>query len=314
MILEDFKKGIDVILHPATTTKASMSAGDALRMYYRFSIIPLILAVMMALIASSLFSSMFSFLLGYGAVIAAIFAAAYVLVFIPIGIAIDAAIYHAVGKVLGIFKNGYRNTFTAVTFSSFLPLLLLWLLPIPIIGLLASLVSFWSIYVLSAALSNQQNTTKLKAFLVVLLSGIIIVVIVVLLVAFFALGIVGSTLGSSPQFSSCLPEAGFVCTGASFNPSTGSAAFALAQDTGVNWTYAAFQFVPAGISQPSFNSSSTYSVAAGLQSGQLVPVQLPVSVPSGGSTSGAIWARYQLNAGGAFYSKEVATATVQAFG
>lgn len=51
MVMDAFKNGIDAVLHPDSGTKAKMSVMEALMMYYKFSVIPLVLAVIVAIVA-----------------------------------------------------------------------------------------------------------------------------------------------------------------------------------------------------------------------------------------------------------------------
>lgn len=182
-LLDDFKKGIDVSLHPDTGTKAKMTSSDALMMYYKFSVIPVIISVLIVLILGSLIFHALQYTLfsWVTTIILVIFVAVYFWIMIPIGMLVIAVIYHVIGKILGFFKGSYSNTLTAVVYSNLLPAGVIWILIIPILGwLLMALIGLWSIYVLCMAFANQHKTTALKGFIVY----VVPVILTVLLIAF----------------------------------------------------------------------------------------------------------------------------------
>ncbi|MCL4365589.1 YIP1 family protein [Candidatus Marsarchaeota archaeon] len=202
MIVDDLKNGIDVVLHPDKRTKAKMSVVEALGMYYKFSVIPLILAIILAWIVSSVAGSSLSGLLGGLAsggisVLAVILVVVSLWVTTPITMLIIAAVLHAVGKVLKMFKGTYENTFTGVVFAEFPTVSVYWLSFIPVIGAVISLLaSIWGIWVFLNAEANQHSTTKVNAFIVGLVTVIIIAIVVFVIagVALFSILGVGSSL------------------------------------------------------------------------------------------------------------------------
>ena len=185
-IVSDFTKGFNAVLHPGANTSTKMSVGQALGMYYRFSIIP---AILFMILGAVLFSALGALLGpvgaaiggGVGAGIAIVYAILVFWIAIPIGALISAALYHIVGMYVSGFKSGYSATFTGVTYQMMTIVGVLWLAFIPVIGAIIVFVfELFSIYVLCKAWSNQHKTSVGKAFLtwlVWLIIGIIITVL-----------------------------------------------------------------------------------------------------------------------------------------
>ncbi|MCL5430320.1 MAG: hypothetical protein M1504_02475 [Candidatus Marsarchaeota archaeon] len=201
MIVDDFVNGFKGIFNPNKTTQKKMDIGQALGMYYKFSVIPVILFIVIgaivALAAGALLSSIpglssFGAAGGALAIVGVIVGAILEFwIFIPIGIFISAALYHVVGAALGWFKQGYSATLTSTVYYMMTVVAVAWLLPVPILGaLLVGIFSIWGIYVFITALANQHKTTKGKAFVVWLIWVIIGIVIFAILGmgALFAMG------------------------------------------------------------------------------------------------------------------------------
>jgi hypothetical protein len=189
----DFKSGFNAILHPAQNTGKKMSIGDSLKMYYMFSIVPVVLFIVLGAIVAFLASSVLSLVPGLGAVgvglggLAIVFLVIIAIVefwiAVPISLLIQAALYQLVGGViLKWFKNGYSATLTASVYSTMAVIGVIWLFVIPIIGaLIIGIFGLWSIYVFVTALANQHGITKGKAFAVWaiwLIIGIIIFAVI----------------------------------------------------------------------------------------------------------------------------------------
>jgi hypothetical protein len=186
-VFGSFKDGFSAVLHPGQNTGKKMGVGDALKMYYMFSIIPVILFIVLGAVLVSLLSSFIPFIgAGLGAVGVVGIIVGAILEFwiaIPIGILIQAALYELVGgMILKWFKGGYSATVSAVTYETMAVVGVVWLAFIPVIGeIIVALFGLWSIYVLIAALSNQHKTTKGKAFgvwLIWVIIGIIIFAVI----------------------------------------------------------------------------------------------------------------------------------------
>jgi hypothetical protein len=194
IFVDDLKRGVDIALHPKREAGGKMTMGEAIRFYYKFSVIPTVLFIISSAIfanSASAFAMPLKYFASYGAVGAALLAAAMFWILEPLGMAIDAAIFHFFGKtVLKSFKNRYDATFTAMVYAILPALLLYWLTPIPIIGIAAIIaVVGWELIVLILALSRQQNVSAMRAVGVVLLATVVVLLIAVIVSVGVALGL-----------------------------------------------------------------------------------------------------------------------------
>jgi hypothetical protein len=199
MVLDTFKDGIDAVLHPEKITKSAKTVGDGLALYYKFSVIPLVLLAIVAfgagfvlqgvVAATGLVNGLLAGNLVWLAVVAVVL---YVWGLIPIGLLIFSVILHWIGKGLGEWKGDFAATFTAAVYGMFLPLAILWLTVLPIIGGLIQLVAFvWSIYVLVVALANLHKTSRVGAFVVLVASAVVIWLVAL----WVATGVFGAVVG-----------------------------------------------------------------------------------------------------------------------
>ena len=198
MIVDDLKNGIEVVLNPDKCTKAKMSVGDALVMYYKFSVIPLVLSVILAAISGFILGTAvagsFGGIGGTGiAVILTVGVMADLLIGLPIFMLVISLILYAIGKLLSMFNGTYANTFTGVVYSEFPSVAVVWLSFIPVLGsIIAFLAMLYGIWVFVNAEANQNKTTKVNAFLVGLFTAIIVGIVMVVVIA-----LVGITLLSA---------------------------------------------------------------------------------------------------------------------
>ena len=202
-IIDDFRNGWNVVFRPGENTSRKMSTGDAFALYYKFSVIPVVLFIILLYAALSIALAIFSKMPVIGSTLTLIgdigilgiiaFAILWFWVFVPIGILIQAALYQLVGgMLLGKFKGGYSGTVTACVYAAFPGLMIAWLSLIPVLGgLLSFIFGIYSVYILVTALANQHKTTRGFAFLVWLVWVLIGVIIVVALV-FFAVTLFGA--------------------------------------------------------------------------------------------------------------------------
>ena len=211
-IIDDFRNGWNVVFRPGENTSKKMSIGDAFASYYKFSVIPVILAIAVlyvllsvaiaALSQTPTIGHTLSLIGDFGVLGVIAFVILWFWIAVPIAILIQAALYQLVGGALmGKFKGGYSGTVTACVYAAFPGVMIAWLSFIPVLGgILSFLFGIYSIYILVTALANQHKTTKGTAFLVWLVWFLVGVIIVVALV-FFAVALLGSAilhaLGSS---------------------------------------------------------------------------------------------------------------------
>jgi len=193
------KTAIRAMLHPSTNVKA-MSMGNALKFYYRVSLVPLILTVIVNLALFLIFgySQFMSFGLtmrvthnlgGSGFAVAILkaigFPLLYLLALVPLSLLLNAAIYQLFPKLLfDLVKRDYHRTLTAYVYAEMPCVLLFWLFNIPIAGFVILMVaSIWSIVVLVISLAKQQGISVRQAVGTWLL-GVCTFIAIVFLVAF----------------------------------------------------------------------------------------------------------------------------------
>jgi hypothetical protein len=184
----------NMLWNPVKCSKRKLDLGGALKLYYTLAILPFIVYIVFGVVAASLgvsagfgmsspFHAFRPFVtsLSYFAVIAG----AVVLFFIaiPLSIAIDALIYQLIGRMfLNVWKGKYEKTFTALMFGILPMLALLWLSFIPFLNAIFIVIApIWTIIVFTAALSVQQNITKLNAFMTMLIKSLLVVLVLMLL-------------------------------------------------------------------------------------------------------------------------------------
>jgi hypothetical protein len=159
MFVDEYKNAINVMMHPGSATARKMNIGQALGLYYRTTILPLIISVLLEIIiggaafgsistalstgafpgTSSLSSLLQLFSGPLGVVVLVIFTLVYVLVFLPIGLFIDSAIYYILPKFLfRQIKGTFSDTFTALVYWAMPMLVFSWILVL--VGLLAFLL------------------------------------------------------------------------------------------------------------------------------------------------------------------------------
>lgn len=203
MVWDTFKDGIDAVLHPESVRVTKMSVGDVLALYYKFSVIPLILLAIVALGAGFLLQGVLAATGLLGGVIGgsvALLAVAGVVIYVwgllPLGLLVFSVILHWIGKGLDVFKGDYSNTFTASVYGMFAPLAVLWLSVLPVVGGIVQLIAFvWSIYVLVVVLSSQHKTTRVNVLVALVATGVIIWLLTQLIAGWLALGALGLVLG-----------------------------------------------------------------------------------------------------------------------
>ena len=221
MVLDTFKDGIDAVLHPEKITKSAKTVGDGLELYYKFSVIPLILLVIVALGAGFLIQGVLAATGLVGGLLAGnliwlVVAAVilYVWGLIPVGLLVFSVILHWIAKGLNVYKGGFEGTFTAVVYGMFLPLAALWLTVIPVLGGLIQLMAFvWSIYVLVVVLSNMHKSTRINTFVVLVAAGVVVWLVANIVASWVAVGLLGLAVGPLlgaliATFHSALPVMG----------------------------------------------------------------------------------------------------------
>jgi hypothetical protein len=289
IVVDEIKEGFKIMLHPVQATKNARGIKDSLKFYYKLSILPWVLYVIFFTISLASVGAASALILG-------IFSAILIFwVFIPVSFFISALIYHAFGKLFRVFKNGYASTFNATVYGTVPSILFMWLAAIYLLGVLSIVFAFWSLVVLIIALSNSQNTTKLRAFVVV------IIPLIIILAVLFAYEF--SVLPSASSISSfCIPNSGYYCSNLTYSNSTNKINFIFDQSTGYQFKSWAIAYAPynATLSNTGLPDVEFIKVSnAPLNSGQIIQVSIPASsashVNTGVQAQGNIWICYSLN-------------------
>jgi hypothetical protein len=189
IFVDELKSGFEVMLHPSKKTKKRIKTGEALKYYYKFSFIPMILEIILSiLILNSVPLYMQPLPQGIGVVVLVMISVVLFWMLMPLGIVVFAAIIQVIGRLFGMFKGKYSDSLTSVVYGALPGAGLFWLADLPVIGAAVLIVAFvWGLYVTVAALSNQQGTRKLGAFGVILVSGVVLFVIALALLMILGL-------------------------------------------------------------------------------------------------------------------------------
>jgi len=285
IIVDELKEGVNIMLHPKSTTQKERKIGEALAFYYKISIIPLILYIILALVVPSthargLFAGLFS-----GSLEGGILA---LLVTIPISLFVTAFLYHIFGKLFKVFSNPYSNTFTATVYGIVPTILFYWLSPVPLGSLVLIIFEIWAFIVMILALANQQKTSALKAFAVIITPIVIILLIVV--GALFWLGTFSSSSTLSSTF--CIPSPTFYCNIPKLH--SGTLSVVLAQNTGANINNATLCFVSGNTTPSSCSGYPSYYVGSWLV-GRTINASFSgsgIPTTTGSELSGSIFVSY----------------------
>ena len=200
IIIGDLVKGVKIYLNPSSQDAVkTLRIMDSMFFYYKFALLPIILA----LIVVYLFGSI-SALLKYTLLLSII--GSYVLGY-PIIFLIEAGIiYFFDSIILHKLKGEFEAVLTAVVFGTFPAISLLWLTDLlgsatgvlGIAGLIFSLlISVWGLYVLISSLSGQDKISIGDSAVAVLVPLIIIFVFV----AIFGIFALGALSGLSHGFN-----------------------------------------------------------------------------------------------------------------
>jgi hypothetical protein len=180
---------IDVLAHPGKATKRALGVKAALKLYYLLSIIPLVLGLVVVYAVGGFnpFSTsspgMFGFVYPAQSAYRLAAGVGYILllflVIIPLDILINSGIYHLLmGKLFKFYNKDYAKVFTAALYGVLPALLVYWLYPAGLLGLvIIGIFGLWGFIVEIIAFSNQLGMSRFKAFCTFLLYVAIVAVI-----------------------------------------------------------------------------------------------------------------------------------------
>ncbi len=200
---DETRKAIDIITLKNKSPKA-LSIGDALKFYYKATLIPLVLAIILgaivAAVGSQFISPFFSFGIAGAAALGILSPILLIWVFQPLGALVLAGVYHLFGKLFGQFKQDYTKTFNALLYVEFVTALVAWITVIPILGWIVLIVaSVWSFVSIIVWISRFQKISLLASFLVIIGTVIVIVIIVFAVVFAIAAAVPGWFLSHFPN-------------------------------------------------------------------------------------------------------------------
>ncbi|MGC8478409.1 MAG: hypothetical protein ACP5NE_00570 [Candidatus Micrarchaeia archaeon] len=192
---DDLKRGIGIVFSPQENAKKGMPVIKALRFYYEFSLLPLVAFTVIGLLVAYFNGNVPSYAMtlpllynpAFSIITIVIKAIALFWILVPVGFFISAAIYQLVGyNFLHAWKGNYAKTFSAVMFGELPVILFYWLVPLPILGVIALMVlAIWQIVVLVIALSNIQMISRLAAIGAIFVSIALAIIVVMLLFSLF---------------------------------------------------------------------------------------------------------------------------------
>jgi len=293
IVVDEIKEGFKIMLHPVQATKNARGIKDSLKFYYKLSIVPWVLYIIFLTISLANVGAASALILG-------IFSAILIFwVFIPVSFFISALIYHAFGKLFRVFKNGYASTFNATVYGTVPSILFMWLAAVYILSFLSIVFAIWSLVVLIIALSNSQNTTRLRAFVVVIIP--LIIILAVMLAALFAFAF-GAFSPTNIISNYCIASSGYYCSNLNYSSSTNKINFIFGQNTGYPFKSWAIAYAPNNATQSATGLPDVEFIKvsnAPLNLGQIIQVSLPASSAShvniGTQAQGSIWICYSLN-------------------
>jgi len=194
-IIDDLKDAIDVMIHPTNYGYKTMGIGEGIVKYYKVMLIPMILAIILSVVFMGSAAGVLGMAIGG---IAAVAVFINYIIGIPIELLIGAFLVQLIaGNILKWFKGGFNATFAAYVFAIFPTLLIGWLSPVPILGLLLSIIAgIWGFIVLIFALAKLHNISAGKAFLGLLVTGLIIGIIIFIIALIIGVAFLGALLGS----------------------------------------------------------------------------------------------------------------------
>jgi len=248
IVIDELKEAVNIMFSPGTATQKERSIRAAIAFYYKVLVVPLILYILALAIPETTISPYMLYSLLYIilalaipettislVILSPLFTVISLIVY-PLVLLVVAGLYHLVGKLIKVFNNPYSNTFTATVYSTVPYVLLVWLLaftnnanPMLLVGIdiIFFVVAIWEIIITIIAFTNQQKTSRLRAFAVWL-----VVTLVLVLGSLYRLGVFSSAtfLGTS-----CIAASGFYCTNPTLS-TTGVLTVTIGQATGQPWT------------------------------------------------------------------------------
>lgn len=189
IIVDDYKRVWDTMLHPGTATTKNMGVMESILYFWKGALIPFIIVLIETIVfgvsASSLLSTMSSTAGLGGGIFTALEVGGLLVSFIiitPIVLLIYSAIVHVIGRLLG-FKGNFSNTFAGMIYGETASYSLQFIPLISIIG------AIWGIVVGIIGVANQNKVSWIISLIALIIPVIVIGIIAFLVVGTLALGV-----------------------------------------------------------------------------------------------------------------------------
>lgn len=180
-------------MHPGKSTKRAFEVDEALKLYYRLAIIPLVLGLIVTyasggFVSSSMLSMMFKAVYPallsasgtYALAISMVYMLLFFLAITPLSMLINSWLYHMiVGKLFKIYNKKYAKVFTGAFYGALPTTLVYWLFPLGAIGgAIIGIAGLWGFIVEIIAYSNQLGMSRIKSLLTFVLYWIVAAVVI----------------------------------------------------------------------------------------------------------------------------------------
>ncbi len=198
MVLNAFKGGVNMVLHPSRETHAKLGVKEALVMYYKFALVSMGLTAIASFFALIALPSALAYVPANSLINNSISQTVAVYrqylisliitpVFVPIALLIVAGLIHIAGKTFRLFEGDFSRTFAAVVYAEFASLLFWFAIVLGVIGSIVYFIALlYGVYVLVVGLSKQHSTSITGAFVPVLVAFAFLVIVVMVFASAFA--------------------------------------------------------------------------------------------------------------------------------
>lgn len=159
-----YKKAFSIMFSPSKV-KSTKSINETLKFYYVIALIPALLTILISAVIIPPTLAFISY---------AVFVMLFFL-FLPVGILVSSILYYVlINKLIKMYKNDLKDTFTAFTYAYLPYIMLFWLLVTPPLGyLVEGIIGIW-VFVLSLFIfAKMFNMSKSQAFVTIIINGVV---------------------------------------------------------------------------------------------------------------------------------------------
>lgn len=203
-IFGTFRGGLEIIIHPNRETRTDLGVKDAVVMYYKFAVVPIIFTIVASLVVLALLPGVLAslpstqLLNGSVSLTMAAYEESFVgliitPLFIPIALLVIAGLIHGVGKTLRLLRGSFSKTFTAVVYAEFASLLFWFAIALGNFGSIIFLLAVvYGVYVLVVGLAKEHEVSATNAFI----AGLIVFILLVIVSSFLLSGYIAALQSS----------------------------------------------------------------------------------------------------------------------